>query len=592
MIFSVCMNWFDLTLNAYCHLLNKSDPYFYTLCYDNEKSGTKVLCMSFGFVISSILLAISSGTKNGMVLRHCLRNHKQRQKKKSALQNFFLNKFLCLCACERLNLTASFFPIDMNSEMSISVESSVDTACAGVTVLLVDGDSTCLTIISKMLRRLGYKVMTAKRATDAFCIIRDREFEIDLILAEGCLPDMDKYELLETMRKMSKLPVVLMSVDYNGNAMLGGLFKGAILFLLKPITMDDLKNLWQFAFIKERENLLAVEEISGIEEESSLENASGVDVESQPLASEGRQTLQKGKRKLREMQNDEEEDNDDSAGLKKPKLIWTNELHDRFLEAIKVIGIEEAHPKKILEHMNVPGLKKENVSSHLQKYRLSLKREQDAIQKTMNRGSTVEHVASHHVLSPFGTQEGFHQLSDMQSMMVAYQPYINGLVQENLNSCMPIPSPPSAYLLKHVDSNHNDASMSKFEQQTRCNEELDSAYPEFNQTGDKVTNNEGVVGFHQVGNSEQLLKGEIDLLNIGDSGLESLLHCPTLFDGSLLENQQKQQSVLPEPLPPPPVDQEEDDAFGAERMREFDELFTMGKGTSQLFYYNDFEGFW
>ena len=50
--------------------------------------------------------------------------------------------------------------------------------------------------------------MTAKRATDAFCIIRDREYEIDLILAEGCLPDMDKYELLETIREMSKLPVI------------------------------------------------------------------------------------------------------------------------------------------------------------------------------------------------------------------------------------------------------------------------------------------------------------------------------------------------------------------------------------------------
>lgn len=50
--------------------------------------------------------------------------------------------------------------------------------------------------------------MTAKRATEAFCIIQERQYEIDLILAEGCLPDMDKYELLETMRKISKLPVV------------------------------------------------------------------------------------------------------------------------------------------------------------------------------------------------------------------------------------------------------------------------------------------------------------------------------------------------------------------------------------------------
>lgn len=64
-------------------------------------------------------------------------------------------------------------------------------------------------------------------------------------------------------------------------------------------------------FINEKENLLAVEEISGTGEELSLENASVMDVESQPLISE-------------ERQNDEEEDNDDSAALKKPRLIWTD----------------------------------------------------------------------------------------------------------------------------------------------------------------------------------------------------------------------------------------------------------------------------
>ncbi|KAK6260765.1 hypothetical protein SCA6_015239 [Theobroma cacao] len=433
----------------------------------------------------------------------------------------------------------------MNSEMAISVESSINTACAGVTVLLVDGDSTCLTIVSKMLRRLGYEVMTAKRATEAFCIIQERQYEIDLILAEGCLPDMDKYELLETMRKISKLPVVLMSIDSNGKAVLGSLFKGAVLYLVKPIAMDDLKNLWQFAFIKESKNVVAAEEIFGFEEELSLENASDVTVESQPLIGEGGQNYQNEKRERSDDMENNEEDNDDSVALKKPKLIWTNELHNRFLEAIK-------------------------------KYRLSLKREQYAIQKTMSRGSAVEHVVSHHLSSPFSPQEGSVKFENWQSMAVADQPDTNGLIQENLNGHMPIPSLCSAYLLKHANSNCNDELMIKFEQQTPCNKQLDSAHSEFNLTGDRVTVNDGLVGFHQIGNSEQFLKGETDLLNIGDSGLESLLHCPKPFDGSLQEKQQKQlKFLLPEPsqLPPHPQEQEEHDVFGAERGREFNEVY-------------------
>ena len=41
------------------------------------------------------------------------------------------------------------------------------------------------------------------------------------------------------------------------------------------------------------------------------------------------------------MENNLEEDNDDSAALKKPKLIWTDELHNRFLQAIKVLSIDD-----------------------------------------------------------------------------------------------------------------------------------------------------------------------------------------------------------------------------------------------------------
>lgn len=53
-----------------------------------------------------------------------------------------------------------------------------------------------------------FTVMTAKRGTDALCIIRERENEVEVVLSEAYLPDMNKYELLERVKGMSKLPVV------------------------------------------------------------------------------------------------------------------------------------------------------------------------------------------------------------------------------------------------------------------------------------------------------------------------------------------------------------------------------------------------
>ncbi|CAL8465155.1 g4690 [Coccomyxa elongata] len=61
-------------------------------------------------------------------------------------------------------------------------------------------------------------------------------------------------------------------------------------------------------------------------------------------------------------------------GHKKPRLVWTAELHARFMNAVTHLGVKHAVPKTILQLMNVEGMTRENVASHLQKYRLYLKR--------------------------------------------------------------------------------------------------------------------------------------------------------------------------------------------------------------------------
>jgi SHAQKYF class myb-like DNA-binding protein len=62
--------------------------------------------------------------------------------------------------------------------------------------------------------------------------------------------------------------------------------------------------------------------------------------------------------------------------LKRPRLVWTPQLHKRFVDAVAQLGIKNAVPKTIMQLMSVDGLTRENVASHLQKYRLYLKRMQ------------------------------------------------------------------------------------------------------------------------------------------------------------------------------------------------------------------------
>ncbi|KAL1827533.1 hypothetical protein DCAR_0206687 [Daucus carota subsp. sativus] len=73
------------------------------------------------------------------------------------------------------------------------------------------------------------------------------------------------------------------------------------------------------------------------------------------------------------------------VATKRARLVWTPQLHKRFVEVVAHLGIKNAVPKRIMEMMNVEGLSRENVASHLQKYRLYLKR----MQGLSSEGSSV-----------------------------------------------------------------------------------------------------------------------------------------------------------------------------------------------------------
>uniref|UniRef100_A0A2P2L087 HTH myb-type domain-containing protein n=1 Tax=Rhizophora mucronata TaxID=61149 RepID=A0A2P2L087_RHIMU len=82
-------------------------------------------------------------------------------------------------------------------------------------------------------------------------------------------------------------------------------------------------------------------------------------------------------RKLRKIDSEEADSALRTARtLKRPRLVWTPQLHKRFVDVVAHLGIKNAVPKTIMQLMNVEGLTRENVASHLQKYRLYLKRMQ------------------------------------------------------------------------------------------------------------------------------------------------------------------------------------------------------------------------
>ena len=76
------------------------------------------------------------------------------------------------------------------------------------------------------------------------------------------------------------------------------------------------------------------------------------------------------------------------ADSKKKRLTWTPELHNMFVEAVHHLGVNNAAPKTIHQYMNVPYLTTEHIKSHLQKYRLQIKKQYGSQQPNMPSSSS------------------------------------------------------------------------------------------------------------------------------------------------------------------------------------------------------------
>lgn len=250
----------------------------------------------------------------------------------------------------------------------------------GMRVLAVDDDPICLKVLETLLLRCQYHVTTTNQAIKALNMLRENKDKFDLVISDVHMPDMDGFKLLELVGLEMDLPVIMLSANGETKAVMKGITHGACDYLLKPVRIEELKNIWQHVVRRRKFDRKEYHSLDNGEEYEKLQAAN----------SEGTQATdanglvdQNGKlNRKRKDQNDEDEDDyeegthesEDPSSQKKPRVVWSVELHRKFVAAVNQLGIDKAVPKRILDIMNVDKLTRENVASHLQKYRLYLKR--------------------------------------------------------------------------------------------------------------------------------------------------------------------------------------------------------------------------
>ncbi|KZV17794.1 hypothetical protein F511_01603 [Dorcoceras hygrometricum] len=232
---------------------------------------------------------------------------------------------------------------------------------AGLRVLVVDDDPTWLKILEKMLKKCSYEVMTCNLAREALDLLRERKDGFDIVISDVNMPDMDGFKLLEHVGLEMDLPVIMMSVDGETSRVMKGVQHGACDYLLKPIRMKELRNIWQHVLRKRMHEVRDLEGHESVTEQSDDGYFFGGDLIS-------------GKKRKDFDNKQDERAVGDPLSAKKARVVWTVDLHQKFVTAVNQIGFTKVGPKKILDLMGVPWLTRENVASHLQKYRLYLSR--------------------------------------------------------------------------------------------------------------------------------------------------------------------------------------------------------------------------
>jgi two-component system cell cycle sensor histidine kinase/response regulator CckA len=96
--------------------------------------------------------------------------------------------------------------------MSSPEDDAVIPLSVAPTVLVVDDELTPRSIISRMVRGMGYQVRTARNGREALRFLKQHPGEIQLVLTDLVMPYMDGGELAERARDLDpRLKLVLMS---------------------------------------------------------------------------------------------------------------------------------------------------------------------------------------------------------------------------------------------------------------------------------------------------------------------------------------------------------------------------------------------
>ena len=105
-------------------------------------------------------------------------------------------------------------------------------------LLLVDDDLDTRQMVTILLKTTGLEIQTVATGSDALALLGIER--MDIILLDIMLPDVDGLNLLETIRRFSDIPILMLTAVSHAEIMQQAYILGADDYIVKPFTREKL----------------------------------------------------------------------------------------------------------------------------------------------------------------------------------------------------------------------------------------------------------------------------------------------------------------------------------------------------------------
>ncbi len=105
-------------------------------------------------------------------------------------------------------------------------------------ILVVDDEPMILEVVCSLLESKGYQVTSSESGKQALELFDTNNFS--LVLLDLMLPDISGEEVCKTIRKKSRVPIIMLTAKVDEEDIVDGLFLGADDYITKPFGLKEL----------------------------------------------------------------------------------------------------------------------------------------------------------------------------------------------------------------------------------------------------------------------------------------------------------------------------------------------------------------